>query len=65
MAPGTDNLALAREARAFNAGLELADWRGYTLIGKLDGDVELPPEWFSTLLGGSPPTSGSASPGEG
>jgi biofilm PGA synthesis N-glycosyltransferase PgaC len=50
VAPGADNLALAREARAFNAGLELADWRSYALIGKLDGDVELPPEWFSTLL---------------
>ena len=50
VAPGADNLALAREARAFNAGLERAGWRSYALIGKLDGDVELPPEWFATLL---------------
>lgn len=49
-APGVDNLALAREARAFNAGLELCGWRDYELIGKLDGDVELPPEWFAALI---------------
>jgi glycosyltransferase involved in cell wall biosynthesis len=48
--PGVDNLALAREARAFNAGLDLCGWRDYELIGKLDGDVELPPEWFAALL---------------
>ena len=47
--PGVDNLALAREARAFNLGLEYAGWRDYELIGKLDGDVELPPEWLATL----------------
>ena len=47
--PGVDNLGLAREAHAFNAGLELSGWRGYDLIGKLDGDVELPREWFATL----------------
>lgn len=48
--PGADNLALAREARAFNLGLAHADWRSYDLIGKLDGDVELPPEWLATLV---------------
>jgi biofilm PGA synthesis N-glycosyltransferase PgaC len=47
--PGADNLGLAREAHAFNAGLELCGWRDYELIGKLDGDVELPPEWFARL----------------
>ena len=47
--PGADNLALAREARAFNLGLAHADWRSYDLIGKLDGDVELPPEWLAAL----------------
>jgi poly-beta-1,6-N-acetyl-D-glucosamine synthase len=47
--PGVDNLALAREARAFNLGLAHAGADGYELIGKLDGDVELPPEWLSTL----------------
>ncbi|HXF32145.1 MAG TPA: glycosyltransferase family 2 protein [Solirubrobacterales bacterium] len=48
--PGADNLALAREARAFNIGLEHANWRSYDLIGKLDGDVELPPRWLATLV---------------
>ena len=47
---GSDNLALARDARAFNLGLEHAGWRDFTHIGKLDGDVELPSEWFATLL---------------
>jgi poly-beta-1,6-N-acetyl-D-glucosamine synthase len=46
---GTDNLALAREAHAFNFGLEQAGWQEYDLIGKLDGDVELPSEWFAAL----------------
>jgi glycosyltransferase involved in cell wall biosynthesis len=48
--PGADNLALAREARAFNLGLDYAGWRGYDFIGKLDGDVELPPQWLATLV---------------
>ena len=48
---GPDRLALAREARAFNLGLQAAGWREFTHIGKLDGDVELPPQWFATLLG--------------
>jgi glycosyltransferase involved in cell wall biosynthesis len=48
--PGADNLALAREARAFNLGLDYAEWRRYDFIGKLDGDVELPPEWLATLV---------------
>jgi hypothetical protein len=49
-AAGADNLALAREARAFNLGLEHAGWEDFTHIGKLDGDVELPAGWFATLL---------------
>jgi glycosyltransferase involved in cell wall biosynthesis len=49
-ASGPDKLAEAREARAFNHGLEHAGWCDYDLIGKLDGDVELPAEWFGTLL---------------
>lgn len=49
-APGVDNLALAREARAFNVGLDRADWRQYDFVGKLDGDVELPGEWFEMLI---------------
>jgi poly-beta-1,6-N-acetyl-D-glucosamine synthase len=48
--PGADNLALAREARAFNLGIDYAEWRRYDFIGKLDGDVELPPEWLATLV---------------
>lgn len=47
---GADKLAEAREARAFNRGLAHAGWRDYDFIGKLDGDVELPPAWFATLL---------------
>ncbi len=47
---GPDKLALAREARAFNRGLAHAGWRAYDFIGKLDGDVELPPDWFAQLL---------------
>jgi poly-beta-1,6-N-acetyl-D-glucosamine synthase len=48
---GADNLALARPVLAFNLGLEEAGWRDFDFVGKLDGDVELPPDWFSTLLG--------------
>jgi poly-beta-1,6-N-acetyl-D-glucosamine synthase len=47
---GPDNLVLAREVHAFNLGLEHAGSDGFEFIGKLDGDVELPPEWFATLL---------------
>ena len=65
IAPGADNLGLAREAHAFNVGLELGGWREYDLIGKLDGDVELPPEWFATLPPASRPTRASASPAVG
>jgi biofilm PGA synthesis N-glycosyltransferase PgaC len=47
---GPDRLALAREARAFNLGIEQAGWRDFSHVGKLDGDVELPTHWFATLL---------------
>jgi biofilm PGA synthesis N-glycosyltransferase PgaC len=47
---GRDRLALAREARAFNQALRAAGWEDYDYIGKLDGDVELPPDWFATLV---------------
>ena len=49
-ATGPDKLAEAREARAFNRGLAHASWRDYDFVGKLDGDVEVPPAWFATLL---------------
>ena len=47
---GCDNLALAKDAHAFNLGLDSVGWRGFTHIGKLDGDVELPAHWYATLL---------------
>lgn len=47
---GPDRLALAKEARAFNLGLREAGWREFTHIGKLDGDVLLPPDYFERLL---------------
>ena len=44
-----DRLALAAAPRAFNAGVAHA--RGdFTHIAKLDGDVELPPEYYEVLL---------------
>jgi biofilm PGA synthesis N-glycosyltransferase PgaC len=45
-----DRLALAIEARAFNAGLCSVPWRTFTHIAKLDGDIELPPRYFELLL---------------
>jgi glycosyltransferase involved in cell wall biosynthesis len=45
-----DALAVAKEARAFNHALAAVGIEGFTHVGKLDGDVELPPEWFETLL---------------
>jgi biofilm PGA synthesis N-glycosyltransferase PgaC len=45
-----DRLALAVEARAFNAGLASLDWHSYTHIAKLDGDIELPGDYFERLL---------------
>jgi glycosyltransferase involved in cell wall biosynthesis len=49
-ADGGDRLAVAAEARAFNLALATVDWRDYTHIGKLDGDIELPPDYFERLL---------------
>jgi glycosyltransferase involved in cell wall biosynthesis len=46
-----DRLGEALEARAFNHGLaQVADAAAFDLIGKLDGDIELPPEWFETMV---------------
>jgi len=47
---GEDGLALAAEAVAFNAALAGVDLTAFTHIGKLDADVELPPEYFERLL---------------
>ena len=46
---GADRLLHAAEARAFNHGLSLES--DFTHIGKLDGDIELPPDYFERLLG--------------
>jgi poly-beta-1,6-N-acetyl-D-glucosamine synthase len=47
---GPDRLALAAEARAFNWALAQVELDDYTHIGKLDGDIELPPDYFERLL---------------
>jgi glycosyltransferase involved in cell wall biosynthesis len=46
-----DRLASAAAPRAFNFGLGSVDWREFTHISKLDGDMELPPEYFERILG--------------
>jgi GT2 family glycosyltransferase len=46
-----DRLATAAEARAFNLGLNSVDWEGFTHIAKLDGDTELPADYFERMLG--------------
>jgi biofilm PGA synthesis N-glycosyltransferase PgaC len=46
-----DRLARAAAPRAFNAGLAAAgDWREYTHIMKLDGDIELKPTYLRTVV---------------
>jgi glycosyltransferase involved in cell wall biosynthesis len=45
-----DRLARAAAPRAFNAALAAADWRQYTHVMKLDGDIELEPEYLARLL---------------
>ncbi|MDX6601867.1 MAG: hypothetical protein QOF13_1069 [Solirubrobacterales bacterium] len=47
---GSDRLAVAAEARAFNWALETIDLDDYTHVGKLDADIELPTEYFERLL---------------
>jgi poly-beta-1,6-N-acetyl-D-glucosamine synthase len=47
-----DRLAAAAAPRAFNFGLrEAGGPDAFTHIGKLDGDTELPPDYFERLLG--------------
>jgi poly-beta-1,6-N-acetyl-D-glucosamine synthase len=46
-----DRLASAAAPRTFNAGLGSFEWEQFTHIAKLDGDMELPPEYFERLLG--------------
>jgi poly-beta-1,6-N-acetyl-D-glucosamine synthase len=45
-----DRLATAAEARAFNLALAAAGMRDFSHVGKLDGDIELPPDYFERLL---------------
>jgi poly-beta-1,6-N-acetyl-D-glucosamine synthase len=47
---GPDRLAVAAEARAFNWALRGLDLLSFTHVGKLDGDIELPPDYFERLL---------------
>jgi hypothetical protein len=48
--PVKDRLAAAAAPRAFNRGLNSVDWRSFTHIAKLDGDTELPANYFEELL---------------
>lgn len=49
-ASARDRLAQAAAPRNFNAGLAAVDWREYTHIMKLDGDIVLPPEYLRVLM---------------
>jgi biofilm PGA synthesis N-glycosyltransferase PgaC len=48
--PTRDRLARAAAPRTFNAGLATVDWREYTHVIKLDGDVEFPPHYLRELM---------------
>jgi biofilm PGA synthesis N-glycosyltransferase PgaC len=48
--PVVDRLAIAAAPRTFNYGLEMAGDVDFTHIVKLDGDIELPPDYFERLL---------------
>jgi poly-beta-1,6-N-acetyl-D-glucosamine synthase len=45
-----DRLAVAAEAKSFNSGLNSVAWEDFTHVGKLDGDVELPPDYYEQVL---------------
>jgi biofilm PGA synthesis N-glycosyltransferase PgaC len=45
-----DRHAAAAAPRAFNWALRHTDPRGFTHLGKLDGDIELPDDYFERLL---------------
>jgi glycosyltransferase involved in cell wall biosynthesis len=45
-----DRLACAAAPRNFNVGLAAAEWRDYTHIMKLDGDIELAPSYLRVLM---------------
>jgi glycosyltransferase involved in cell wall biosynthesis len=44
-----DRLARAAAPRNFNAGLAHADWREYTHVMKLDGDIEMPSDYLRVV----------------
>jgi glycosyltransferase involved in cell wall biosynthesis len=46
---GSDRLALAIEAQNFNTALALTDVGDFTHVMKLDGDIELPPDYLSRM----------------
>jgi biofilm PGA synthesis N-glycosyltransferase PgaC len=46
---GADRLSHAAAPRVFNYGLGFGS--AFTHVGKLDGDIELPPDYFERLLG--------------
>ncbi len=46
-----DRLATGAAPRNFNAGLATVDWRAYTHVMKLDGDIELAPNYLRDLMG--------------
>jgi len=48
--PVADRLAVAAAPRAFNAGLAAATVDDWTHVVKLDGDIELPADYFEQLL---------------
>jgi hypothetical protein len=45
-----DRLATAAAPRTFNLGVNSVEWEGFTHIAKLDGDTELPEDYFERLL---------------
>ena len=47
---GADRLARGSCVRAFNYGLANVGVEGFDFVGKLDGDIELVPEYFERLL---------------
>ena len=49
-AAARDRLARAAAPRIFNVGLSGVDWHAYTHIMKLDGDIELAPDYLRVLL---------------
>ena len=48
--PVVDRLKVAAAPRAFNYGLARAEIQDWTHVVKLDGDIELPPDYFERIL---------------